>query len=267
MLVSLPMYDLPELMAAHETFWQGLSRHLVTAGINAPPQALAWPEDLYAHWRDPALLLSQTCGYPLKRQLEDQVRLVGVPIYNAPGCAGILYSSVLVVPRISPWEDIAELRGRRAAHCGTDSQSGYSALRHTVAPHARTGRFFDTITATTRHEESIDLVAGNKADIAAIDCVTFALLQRYQPARLADVRQIGYTAHVAGLSLITAQGRSDDEVACLRLAVTAAFADPALAESRAAMLLGGIAFPDISAYDDIDKLESEAANLGYPVLA
>lgn len=267
MPAALPMYDLPELLATHEAFWQGLRRHLVAHGFADAPQHLDWPGDLNAHWRAPGLFLSQTCGYPLKRGLAGRVALVGVPLYNAPGCSGFLYSSALIVPAASSWSDIAALQGRRAAHNGADSQSGYSALRHAVAPHARNGRFFGQVIGTTRHEESIDLVGRGAADIAAIDCVTLALLGRHQPARLAGTRVIGFTTPVAGLPFITARTRSADEIARLRAALAEAFADPGLAETRAALLLGGIAFPGLSAYDDIDRLEWDAAELGYPALA
>jgi hypothetical protein len=38
------------------------------------------------HWVEPHLLLSQTCGYPLRYVLKDHVRLVATPCYAAPGC-------------------------------------------------------------------------------------------------------------------------------------------------------------------------------------
>jgi ABC-type phosphate/phosphonate transport system substrate-binding protein len=267
MHVSLPMYDLPELIEAHESFWHGLRAHLAFAGFEYLPVTLPWPHDLYADWLRWDLLLSQTCGYPLKRQLAGRVRLVGVPIYNAPGCSGYLYSSALIVQARSPWHALPELEGKRAAHNGADSQSGYNALRHAVAPHAKAGRFFSDVIETTRHEESIDLVRRGEADIAAIDCVSLALLQRYQPERIAGVRTIEFTPAVAGLPFIASLALDAAQVTYLQEALKAAFLDPALAEARAALLLSGCAFPDISAYDDIDRQEREAEELGYPHLA
>lgn len=54
------------------------------------------PGDLLAHWRQPTLLLSQTCGYPLVTQLPE-VQTVGCFHYAAPGCEGRRYRSLLVV--------------------------------------------------------------------------------------------------------------------------------------------------------------------------
>lgn len=267
MHVSLPMYDLPELMEAHEQFWTGLRQYLADEGVDHLPDRLAWPTDLNAAWQGPDLLLSQTCGYPLRRQLEGRVRLIGVPCYNAPGCSGFLYSSSLIVAAGSPHQDLADLAGKVAAYNEIGSQSGYSALRHSVAPLAQGGRFFGGLIESGRHERSIDLVRDGVADIAAIDGITLALLQRYQPQRLEGVRVIGQTTHVAGLPFISALSRSEFEVTRLQHALQRAFTDPALGEVRAVLLLAECAFPDLSAYDDIDRMERAAIELGYPVLA
>jgi ABC-type phosphate/phosphonate transport system substrate-binding protein len=267
MSVSLPMYDVPELIEAHEIFWSGLRRHLAAVGFTDLPLQLGWPDDLSAAWLDPALLLSQTCGYPLRRQLAGRVQLVGVPCYDALGCSGFRYSSALIVAADSPFQNLAHLVGKTAAYNELGSQSGYNALRHSVAPLARNGRFFGHVIESGRHEHSIDFVREGKADIAAIDGVTLALLQRHQPSRIAGVRIIGQTAMVAGLPFITALSRPPSDVQRLQAALRQAFADPALTEVRAALLLADCAFPDPSVYDDIDRLEHEATNLGYPALA
>lgn len=267
MTVSLPMYDLPELIEAHEIFWEGLRGHLAAVGFADLPTRLDWPSDLDAAWLAPDLLLSQTCGYPLRRQLAGKIRLVGVPCYNAPGCSGFLYSSLLIVDADSPYHDLADLAGKVAAINEIGSQSGYSALRHSVAPLAQAGRFFADVIETGRHEHSIDAVRDGGADIAAIDSVTLALLQRYQPERLAGIRIIGQTAPVAGLPFITALSRPPADVARLQRGLQRTFIDPALARTRAMLLLTDCAFPDLSAYDDIERMEQAAIGLAYPVLA
>ena len=267
MLVSLPMYDLPELMEAHRHFWSGLRRHLAAEGFSDTPEILDWPRDLDAAWASPDLLLSQTCGYPLRRQLDGRVRLLGVPHYEAPGCVSYLYSSALIVHVDNPHLSLEAFAGSAAAFNEIGSQSGYSALRHAVAPFAHKGRFFATAIETGRHEHSIDAIRKGKADIAAIDAVTFALLQRHQPERLAGIRRLAHTMPVPGLPFITALSRPADEIARLQRALQAAFADPTLAEPRAALLLKDISFPDIAVYHDIDRLEREAVAAGYPTLA
>lgn len=88
-----------------------------------------WPEsDLLNHWQQPALILSQTCGYPLVTQLPE-VQVVGCFHYTAAGCEGSHYRSFLVTRSEDRPLTLADFRGRRAVCNSPDSQSGYHALR------------------------------------------------------------------------------------------------------------------------------------------
>ena len=98
LLASLPMYDLPEAEEATRTLWHGLAEHLRSTGIPDVPDTLTRQPDVPAHWLSPDLLLSQTCGYPLTHALKGRVRLVATPCYDAPGCQGAEYCSIVVVP-------------------------------------------------------------------------------------------------------------------------------------------------------------------------
>ena len=63
-LASLPMYCEAEVRPVTERWWSGLARHLRDRGVSGVPDTLTWPDDYHGHWRSPALLFSQTCGYP-----------------------------------------------------------------------------------------------------------------------------------------------------------------------------------------------------------
>ncbi len=54
------------------------------------------------------------------------------------------------------------------------------------------------------HRQSLRELQQENADIAAIDCVTYALLQRHQPQALAGLVAIGWSPAAPGLPLITA---------------------------------------------------------------
>ena len=54
-------------------------------------------------------------------------------------------------------------------------------FRATIAPVAGGGAFFRAIMVTGSHEASVAAVAEGLADLAAIDCVSFALLERGRP--------------------------------------------------------------------------------------
>ena len=62
-LASLPMYV--SNRDAVTQLWAAVAAQLREQGLANTPQALTWPTDLHAHWLNPDLLLSQTCGYPL----------------------------------------------------------------------------------------------------------------------------------------------------------------------------------------------------------
>jgi ABC-type phosphate/phosphonate transport system substrate-binding protein len=107
---------------------------------------------------------------------------------------------------------------------------------------------------TGAHVASMAAVAAGDADIAAIDCVTHALVQRHRPAALVGLRVVGTTALAPGLPYVTRRGIDDATVAALRTALRDVIADPDLAEARAALLLDGIEILEEADYDAIPAL-------------
>lgn len=235
-IAALPMYDLQP--AAVQAWWQGVAAALREEGIAGVPDTLQWPADLDAHWRDPALLLSQTCGHPLVTRLQGAVQVVGAMRYGAPGCEGIDYRSVLLA-REGDAATLAQFAGRTAAVNDLGSYSGCIALRKAVAAAGGDAGFFSRVQVTGSHRASIAALRAGTADIAAIDAVTHALIARHQPELLNGLRGIGFTAAAPGLPLITALGTSAADVQALQRALQAACRAPALAELRRALLIEG----------------------------
>lgn len=260
-LVSLPMYDLPELRQQTTALLQGVAEHLGALGLEG---RLTQPGDLAAHWREPELLLSQTCGYPLL-SLPPRVQVVATPAYTAPGCDGASYRSALIVHRNNRAADLAALRGGVCAINGWDSNSGMNLLRAAVAPLAGGSAFFGRIAVTGSHAASIEAVGSTHADLAAIDCVTLALLQRHRPALTRSVRVLGWTMSAPGLPLITAGGAGRCDL--LRQALAAVVSDPAFDAVRQTLLIDRFVVLAADAYAAIRLLEDEASAGGYPVLA
>ena len=259
------MYDLPELAATTAAWWAGLLRHLCAAGASPPsPQQ---PRELESLWLSPGLVLAQTCGYPLTHRLRDRVRYVATPCYGARGCRGADYCSLIVVRDSDPAASLADLRGRRAVINGWDSHSGMNALRHAVAALAQEGRFFRAVLVSGSHRGSLAQVRAGQADVAAVDCVTFALLQQEAPAEVLSLRTLAVSAAAPGLPLITRSNAPKEEVAALRRGLTAAFADPELEPLRRRLLLTGVEVLSEDAYGRILDMEQEAAAEGYAALA
>lgn len=260
-IASLPMYNVTPALASH---WRALLAD--TLRVAAPGARIeARDDDLYALWRDDRLLLSQTCGYPLMHLLADTVQVVATPHFDAPGCDGLHYRSLLVVRADAPYRSLEACRGARAAFNQDDSNSGMNLFRHAVAPLARGGRFFREVLETGSHLGSLQALGERRADVAAIDCVTFAFVQDSLPALAATVRSIGWTAPAPGLPLVAARTAPAALLERLRGALDIALqADP----NRARLLrLKGFSVPAANAYDRIVTLAREAEAAGYPHLA
>ena len=266
-IANLPMYDLPEVTAANDAFWQAMARALEREGLTGVPRELTRGVDLGEIWRDPDFLFGQTCGYPLMNAFEGEMKVIATPVYDAPGCEGSDYCSHIVVRADDPARDLADLRGRSAAITHTASQSGYSALRATVAHLAHQGRFFRKVVESGGHPNSLALVAAGEADVCATDSVTHALLARHRPEALEGLRVLTRSPAAPGLPYVTCAGADDDRLACLRRALFAALEDPGLASARAALLIAGAEVLPETAYQRIVELEQQAEELGYAQVA
>ncbi|MEE3501888.1 PhnD/SsuA/transferrin family substrate-binding protein [Acidiphilium acidophilum] len=262
-VASLGMYDIPALRPALDRFWHVVSETLRNADTPIPA-TLSHDAPLDQVWRNPHLILAQTCGLPLMTELPE-VQLVATPCYDLPECDGPLYRSLIVVPASSPAATLADLRDRRAAINGWNSQSGMNALRAVIAPIAPitgTARFFSAVEVTSSHRASLAALQSGRADVAAIDCVTHGLLARYEPASLTGTRILARSPPTPGLPLITAAGTSPDLLARLRDALARAASDA----TGKAIHWRGLESLTRADYTSILAMRADAVALGYPEL-
>jgi ABC-type phosphate/phosphonate transport system substrate-binding protein len=256
-IAALPMYNVtPALAAAWREWLTDVLR------IARPACRIVEPdEELHGFWRRPNVLLSQTCGYPLMHGLHEHVQVIATPRFDAPGCEGTDYSSVLVTRAQAPFDSLAACRGARAAYNQDDSNSGMNVFRHAVAPLARNHAFFSAVLRTGSHLGSLQAVADNRADVAAIDCVTFAFVCDELPELAQQVRQIGVTAASPGLPLIASRQVPAATVETLREALNEVqLAQP---ERARRLRLKGFSVLPLTDYERIEQLENEARALGY----
>ncbi len=264
-IAALPMYGIDR--DAVDDLWSALTIALRAEGLRDVPDWLDWPDDLAAHWRDPGLLVSQTCGYPLVDGLDDHVRVVGAFRYDAEGASGSHYSSLVVVRTKDTAATLEALRGKTAAINSRDSHSGANALRGLIAPIARSGRFFGAVLTSGSHRASLAAVRDGSADVAAIDCISFALIAEQEPDAVAGLRILARTPLAPGLPLVTARTTSDDELERIRRALERLVTDPALAELRAPLLIAGFDRLGRADYAPIAAVRDAAVAAGYPELA
>lgn len=255
---ALPMYNVsPRIQREYEALLA-----LLFDELNVPVELLH-PTELLEFWRRSDLLLGQTCGYPYLTQLRGQVTLVATPCFDFPGCEGSDYSSAVVVRRGGDIRALDDARGRVAAANDINSNSGMNVLRHAVASLHRGRRFFESVKWSGSHAESLRMVRDGEADIAAIDCVTWAYIKEEDPDSLQTLEILQYSAPSPGLPLIAARAVPDELVRRLRDALLQP--SPQLLERMRALHIRAFEYRDD--YSRIAQIEIEAQAAGYPLLA
>jgi ABC-type phosphate/phosphonate transport system substrate-binding protein len=237
-VASLPMYDWPELRWAHDRLWAAAAERLNARGI-AAPGGLDWDRPAEEVWSDPGLLLSQTCGWPYATRLNAHLRLVGTPVYSVEGCEGPLYSSFIVTRRTQRGDRLRDFAGRRFAFNSLDSLSGYvvpiSEMRiEGLDPQAVVW------TETGSHRASLRAVAEDRADIASIDAVCWAMAGRFEADAVSRLRVLMRSPLRPGLPFVTAGGASAARAATIRSALVEMLQSEAAGAASAALYIRDI---------------------------
>ncbi|MVV50693.1 phosphate ABC transporter substrate-binding protein [Pseudomonas sp. PB120] len=210
-LAELLMYVAPEPIRQANERW--LTRILEQLGATRRDAEGLSLMDL---WLSEDLLLTQTCGYPLMTALRGKVRVVGRPRYELPDSTGGHHCSLLLSRADDPRQTLLAFRGSRGVINGEDSNSGMNLLRQRLAPLHLDGRFFAGVGISGSHRESLRWLRENKADLAAIDSVTYAYLARHAAEEVAGLRVVVRSAFSPTLPFITVATASDEQVELLR---------------------------------------------------
>lgn len=227
------MYDRAETAAANDRLWAAARDNLRAAGIAAPDGLTRGIDDLLPHWLSPDLLLSQACGFPYRSRLHGQVTLVGTPDYGVEGCPPGYYRSVFVARAGDAREALADFDGASLAYNDPLSQSGWAAPQTHAA---RLGLRFSQGPCSGAHRLSAQTVAAGHADLAALDAVSWRLIQRHDPGLAAQLRVVALTDPTPGLPCITARTRDAKTVFAALAAAIAGLAGP----DRATLGLHGL---------------------------
>jgi ABC-type phosphate/phosphonate transport system substrate-binding protein len=265
-VASLGMYDFPWTAAANDALWAAVARRLRDAGVEAP-RNLSRGVDLHELWLDPKLIFGQTCGYPYVTELRGKTALVATPAYAFPGCEGASHCSFVVANRRRESGALADFAGARVAINMRDSNSGMNLFRATIAPFAQRRPFFEKVIVTGSHQASLAAVNAGKVDIAAIDCVSFALLRRGRPELTESVNVVARTPSTPALPFIISAALAEPHLNAVRAALFATLADPALEDARATLGLAGAEILADADYQRVAQLEQQAIAAGYPELA
>ncbi len=240
MFASLPMYDRPENRSAHDALWALIRDGLRHRGVPAP-DALDHDTHHMTGWARPDLVLGQICNLPYRAQFRGRVTLIGAADHGLPDTAPGMYYSVLVVRANDPAESLGGADDYRFAYNEPLSNSGWGMPQEWAVAQ---GTRLNASLQTGAHRESIQAVIDGHADLAAVDCITFRNLLRWDPIA-AQVKVIGRTQSSPGLTFITAKGQ---DPAPYFAAITDAIAALTAAEADVLGLRGIVALSS-DAYD------------------
>lgn len=224
---ELLMYVAPEpIQQANQQWLTRILERLELRRLNADHL------DLPGLWLAPELLVTQTCGYPLMTQLLGQVRVIGRPRYELPHSSHGEHCSLLLTRDDNPHHALADFYNSRGVINGHDSNSGMNLLRERLAPLQRDGRFFASVGISGAHRESLRWLREDRADLAAIDSVTYDYLARFASSEVAGLRIVAHSAPSPTLPYIGPKGLSDEQVVQIRQAMNQALQDlPQVAET------------------------------------
>ena len=200
MIASLPMYFRPETTAAYNNLWQHIRANLQGRSI-AAPKTLQEPYNLLEHWRDPNLLLSQTCGLPLELFLRECVYLVGTTDAGHMNCPTGHYFSYWIKAQSDSRAKPEDFQGATLSFNDKFSRSGWELPQ--LAAKKRGVHFSSTLECGS-HLLAAKAIVARKSEIAAIDAHSWNLMVQFD-GFAAELCAFDKTGNTPGLPLITAQ--------------------------------------------------------------
>jgi ABC-type phosphate/phosphonate transport system substrate-binding protein len=243
------MYDLPELAEAHDRLWRRFVAHVRRGGF----------PDHFA--------VTQICGYPLATALRDRFDVIAAPVYDVPFSRGATHCGLIVVGSETTFAALDDLRDTRFALNARDSNTGMNLPRRLFAPLASRGCFFRDVVVTGSHVASLAAVRHGLADVASIDSVTFALLAEHRPAAVTGVRVLTTTAPSPTLPFVAPASSNRRLRTLIYDALAAAVDELRRSDPRNELHLVGIERASAGTYDALLRLEREAIDYGYGLLA
>ena len=214
MIANLMMYCRPELEDAHNRYWALIRKNLAQAGIGSPKN-LSQDAEEFSVWNNPNLVLSQTCGMPYRKWLHPNVTLIGTPDFDLLGCPKGYYRSAFIVRKNDPHNALTDYKDANFTYNQDFSQSGYAAAFAHLKP---LGFWFKNRSQSHQHLASARAVAESRADIAALDAVTWRLIRKYEDFAH-NLRVLTWTKPTPGLPYIA--GPNADQEHCFNAVKTA----------------------------------------------
>jgi ABC-type phosphate/phosphonate transport system substrate-binding protein len=242
LIANARMYAVaPEAEAA----WRALIEHVAAeAGVPLTYLPYPAPQPLEELWSRADLGAVQMCGYPIAMRLAD-VAPIAAPI---PACGWAdgraVYRTDLIVRADSPYRRLEDTFGGRLGWTVEHSHSGFNALRHHLLRHRRADRptlYRETVGPLVTARRILDSVRDGSIDVGPLDAYWGALLAKYRPELMRDVRILESTELAPAPAFVASAGVAEERIGRLREAFLAAPARPWFAPLGEALLLRGFA--------------------------
>jgi phosphonate transport system substrate-binding protein len=151
---------------------------------------------------------SWICSFPYAKYRDAKFfGLMAVPVFQGQP----FYRSYIIVNRTSSALRLADLEGRVFAYSDPDSNSGYALPRQMVSDLGRDpDHFFRQTFFTYNHTETIEAVAEQVADGAAVDSYVWEYLNRHEPQFTAGTKIIQRSEQFGFPPLVYRMGIDDD---------------------------------------------------------
>ncbi len=250
-----------------QTAWRALFHH---AGRLSP--SLALPDkilfsDSAERTLNPQTRVAHTCGYPLVTCYKGLLRPLCVPCFNIPGCEDGFYHSLFLVRDADEARELADCEGYKVAINHKDSNSGMNVFRAAVAKlkHIRANKaFFQSVSITGSHLDSVTAIARGEVDTASVDAITYHFISKFKPALCKALRPIGRSVSTMGLPFVTQTNTSDLTGEALAQALNQALRQTP--QTFSALNLERFKVVDLQDYQSIRALKQFAIDRGYPSL-
>lgn len=147
-------------------------------------------------------LVGQVCGITLAKAPVGRFHYLATPVMDDDAVPEGHYNSLIITPRNGGIDTLAAYDPAR--HRTVINEPGSFSGAITFAAHLRqtTGHEVDSPLLSGGHLASVGMVAAGRAQLAAIDRVSFALASAARPDDVAAVRVIDETAFYPGLPFV-----------------------------------------------------------------
>ncbi|MBF0146215.1 MAG: PhnD/SsuA/transferrin family substrate-binding protein [Magnetococcales bacterium] len=217
------------------------------------------------------------CGLPYTHKMaEGKIELVAIPVMalkkgaypDVPGYEDVpgKYYSYTIVQKDSPLKSWADLKGKTYAFNDMGSNSGYNMPRAKLVQLGAKGwDYFSKVVVSGSHEESIRLVARGTVDASSVDSLVLDFDRSIKDPDALNVRVIE-SLHPggAGAPPVVVSKKADPAIkTALQEALTGMHKDPEGQKILAEALVLRFDPPNDANYDDIRKMEKDAAAAGF----